>query len=176
LTRVTLIEEAAHDALTVGRFLRARLKLIAAGAEELLVRPKIRLDAAVKLEERHEEQRLNEMSEAGRQLKEAEEALAQRRARAGQDSRRLASASDWQLSELSHARVLSDVRVAEQAVGQATAVSSASRDRYAAAYNRAEALRRVAATRVDEILRSRDRAERREHDELGILRHGRDAA
>jgi len=135
------------------------------------VRPKIRLDAAVKLEERKEEQRLNEMSEAGRQLKEAEEVLSQRRAKAVKDSRRSSTASDWLLSDLSHARVLSDVRTAEQAVTQAAAASTASRDRYAAAYQRAEALRRVAATRVDEILKARDRAERKEHDDLGVIRY-----
>ena len=133
------------------------------------MRPKIRLDAAVKLEERKEEQRLNEMSEAGRQLKEAEEVLSQRRAKAVKDSRRSSTASDWLLSDLSHARVLSDVRTAEQAVTQAAAASTASRDRYASAYQRAEALRRVAATRVDEILKARDRAERKEHDDLGVI-------
>jgi propanediol dehydratase small subunit len=157
-------------------FWNQSLKRIAGRAEELSVRPKIRLDAAVKLEERHEEARLTEMSEAGRQLKAAEEDLAQRRARAVQDERRSSSASDWLLTELSHTRVLSDVRVAETAVSQATVASSASRDRYAAAYNRAEALRRVAATRVGEILRARDRTERREQDELGIIRFARDAA
>jgi len=140
------------------------------------VRPKIRLDAAVKLEERHEEQRLTELSEAGRQLKAAEEELAGRRARAVKDDRRLATASDWQLTEASHARVLSEVRAAEHAVSQATVVSTTSRDRYAAAYQRAEALRRVAATRVEEILRARERVERKEHDELGIIRFSRNAA
>jgi flagellar biosynthesis chaperone FliJ len=134
------------------------------------VRPKLRLDAAVKLEERKEEQRLNEMSEASRQLQEAQDILAQRRANAVKDNRRRATASDWMISDLSHARVLSDVRTAEQAVTQATAVNSASRDRYAAAYQRAEALRRVAATRVEEILKARDKAERKEHDELSVIR------
>lgn len=147
------------------------LKAAARRAEGVYVRPKIRLDAAVKLEERKEEQRLNEMSEAGRQLKEAEDVLAQRRANAARDSRRRASAWDWQLSDLSHARVLSDVRSAEQAVTQATAASTASRDRYAAAYQRAEALRRVAATRVEEILRDRDRTERKEQDDLATIRY-----
>lgn len=134
------------------------------------MRPKLRLDAAVKLEERKEEQRLNEMSEATRQLQEAQDILTQRRANAIKDNRRRATASDWMISDLSHARVLSDVRTAEQAVTHATAANSASRDRYAAAYQRAEALRRVAATRVEEILKARDKAERKEHDELSVIR------
>lgn len=135
------------------------------------MRPKIRLDAAVKLEERKEEQRLNEMSEAHRQLQEAQDVLAQRRANAVKETRRRAAASDWLLSDLSHARVLSDVRTAEQAVSQASAANTASRDRYAAAYQRAEALRRVAATRVEEILKARDKAERKEQDELSVIRY-----
>jgi len=40
----------------------------------------------------------------------------------------------------------------------------------AAAYQRAEALRRVAATRVEEILKARDKAERKEQDELSVIR------
>ena len=83
---------------------------------------------------------------------------------------------DWQLAELSHTRVLSEVRAAEHAVNDASVASTASRDRYTEAYTRAEAIRRVAAARVEEIVLAQDRAERREHDELGVLRFGRASA
>ena len=116
------------------------------------------------------------MSAAERQLVAAKEHLAQRRNSAQTDQRRCASASDWLLTDLSHARVLSDVRAAEHAVNEATAVSTTSRDRYNAAYSRAESLRRVAAARVDEIVRAKARVERREQDDLGILRFSREAA
>jgi flagellar biosynthesis chaperone FliJ len=137
------------------------------------VRPKIRLDPVVKLEEQREEQRLREMAEAARHLTNAESVLSDKRASARADERRTSSAWDWQLAELSHTRALSDVRAAEHAVTEAVKVSGASRDRYTAAHAKAEAIRRVAALRVDEIVQARDKAERREHDELGILRFAR---
>jgi flagellar biosynthesis chaperone FliJ len=140
------------------------------------VRPKLRLDPVVKLEEKREEQRLAEMSNAARTLQVAEEHLAEGRTRAGTDERRQASAWEWQLTELSHTRVLSEVRAAEHAVTEASAASTVSRDRYTEAYGRAEAIRRVAASRVDEIVRARDKVERREQDELGIMRFRRAAA
>jgi flagellar biosynthesis chaperone FliJ len=139
------------------------------------VRPKTRLDPVVKLEEQREEQRLAEMSEAARALKAAEELLEQRRAHARADQRRVSSAWDWQLTELSHTRMLSEVRSAENAVHEASAAQAASRDRYTEAYMRAEAIRRVATARADEIVRTRERVERREQDELGILRFRRAA-
>jgi flagellar biosynthesis chaperone FliJ len=140
------------------------------------VRPKIRLDPVVKLEEQREELRLREMADAGRRLKTAEEQLAETRARAGTDDRRPASAWDWQLAELSHARALSDVRAAEQAVNSASDESVVTRDRYSVAHSRAEALRKVAEVRVAEILAARNVAERREQDDLAILRHRRPRA
>lgn|GEM_PF-1429073 len=142
-----------------------------------IVRPKIRLDPVVKLEEQREEKSLRAMAEASRKLQSAEELLVQRRASAKTDQRRLASASDWQLAELSHTRALSDVRSAEQAVQAAGQESSVSRDRYAVVHSKAEALRRVAAVRVGEIVQAREAAERRALDDIAILRFAtRDAA
>lgn len=136
-----------------------------------IVRPKTRLDPVVKLEEQREELSLRAMADASRKLKTAEELLADRRVRAVTDNRRTASAWDWQLAELSHTRALSDVRVAELALRVAGEESNVTRDRYAAVHSKAEALRRVAAVRVDEIVQARVTAERREFDDLAILRH-----
>ena len=140
------------------------------------MRPKIRLDPIVKLQEQTEEQRLREMAEADRKLRLAEDILVTSRLRAATDTRRTASASDWILSEMSHARALSDVRVAEQAVRSATDTSKVSRDEYTAARAKAEALRRVADARVNEILAARAAVERRELDEIGILRFAQQRA
>lgn len=140
-------------------------------AEGIIVRPKTRLDPVVKLEEQREELSLRAMADASRKLKTAEELLADKRARAVTDNRRTASAWDWQLAELSHTRALSDVRVAELALRVAGEESNVTRDRYAAVHSKAEALRRVAAVRVDEIVQARVTAERREFDDLAILRH-----
>ena len=140
------------------------------------MRPKIRLDPVVKMQEQHEETRLREMAEAGRKLKTAEDQLAASRARAQADERRHATASDWQLAELSHTRALCDMRAAENAVRSASTESSATRDRYTVAHSKAEALRKVAALRVAEIIEARAKTERKELDDVAILRHGRRVA
>lgn len=141
-----------------------------------LVRPKLRLDPVVKLEEQREELRLREMAEASRKLKTATELLANMRASAAADERRSSRAWDWQLAELSHTRALSDVRAAEHAVLSASEESSVTRVRYTAAHSRAEAIRKVADARAGEIMQARASAENRELDELAILRFGRRAA
>jgi flagellar biosynthesis chaperone FliJ len=140
------------------------------------VRPKIRLDPVVKLEEQREDLRLREMAEAGRKLKSAEDVLAETRARAQADTRQAACASDWLLAELSHSRALGEMRAAETAVKAASAESVVTRDRYAAAHARAKVLRKVAAIRVGQIIQARAAAELREQDELAILRHSRRSA
>ena len=149
------------------------LKRRRGSAEWVYVRPKIRLDPVVKLEEQREELRLREMAEAGRKLKSAEDTLAASRARAVADERRSASASDWMLAELSHTRALLDVRAAEHAVRSANDESVVTRTRYTEARAKAEALRRVADLRVGEIIQAREATERRELDELAILGYAR---
>ncbi len=62
-----------------------------------------------------------------------------------------------------------DVHSAERAVHQAHVVATTSREAYRAVHSKAEALRRVAATRVEEILMARAKAEAKELDELGVL-------
>lgn len=124
----------------------------------------------VKLEEQREELQRRELAEASRRRLTAEEVVARARGLARSDERRQAAAADWQLAELAHLRALSELRVAEQALSSAAAESEASRARYTAAYSRAESLRRLAATRAADILQERDKAERKELDELAILR------
>jgi len=135
--------------------------------------PKTRLDPVVKLEEQREELSLRAMAEAARKLNLANKRLSQAKARASADERRRASASDWQLAELSHTRALLDARVAEQEVRTASQESGVTRDAYAAVHSKAESLRRAAAARKNEITQQRETAERREQDELAILRHGK---
>jgi flagellar export protein FliJ len=137
------------------------------------MRPKTRLDPVIKLEEQKEERRLHEMAAARRQVKSARDALAHAQEAARKDQRRLASAVDWQLAEVAHTRALQDVRTAEHEVKAASEAAGLSRDRYAEAHARAEALRRVAAARVDEIVTARDKAEHRELDEIGVQRFNR---
>ena len=133
------------------------------------MRPKTRLDPVIKLEEQKEERKLAEMAAAGRQVTTAEQVLAEAQSRAQADHRRIADATDWQLAELAHARALVDVHTAQRAVSQAQVVADTSRDAYRVVHSKAEALRRVAATRVEEILTARAKSEAKELDELGVL-------
>jgi flagellar biosynthesis chaperone FliJ len=132
------------------------------------MRPRTRLDPVIKLEEKNEERKLSEMAAAGRKVKSAEEALSDAREAASGDHRRTAEAKDWQLAELAHTRALHEVRAAEHAVKSATEEEGVSRAAYTQAHSKAEALRRVAQARVDEILAARDKAEAREMDEIGL--------
>jgi flagellar export protein FliJ len=138
-------------------------------AENQFMRPKTRLDPVIKLEEQKEERKLAEMAAAGRQVRSAEQTLADARSRAEADHRRAATAIDWQITEMAHARALVDVHNAERAVSHAHAVATTSREAYRVVHSKAEALRRVAATRVEEILMARAKAEAKELDELGVL-------
>ena len=132
------------------------------------MRPRTRLDPVIKLEEQKEEKRLSELAAAGRQVKTAEQALATAKTLAHADHRRPASAMDWQLAELAHARALVDVHSAERAVHHAHTIITTSREAYRLVHSKAEALRRVAATRVEEILLERAKNENKELDELAI--------
>ena len=60
------------------------------------------------------------------------------------------------------------MRAAEHAVKSATEEEGASRTAYTQAHSKAEALRRVAQARVDEIIAAREKAEARELDEIGL--------
>jgi len=115
-----------------------------------------------------EERRLHEMAAAGRQVKSAEEALTGARAAARTDHRRAAPATDWLVAEMAHTRALGDVRSAENAVKSAATADEASRQAYTQAHSKAEALRRAAQARVDQILSEREKAESKELDEIGV--------
>jgi flagellar biosynthesis chaperone FliJ len=133
------------------------------------MRPRTRLDPVIKIEEKNEERKLHEMAAANRKVKSAEEALLGARDAARTDHRRSATATDWLLAEIAHTRALSDVRNAERAMKSATAEEGATRAAYTVAHSKAEALRRVAQTRVDEILSAREKAESRELDDIGLV-------
>jgi flagellar biosynthesis chaperone FliJ len=131
--------------------------------------PRTRLDSAVRLQEQHEERALEELALASRRASEAEAALAQARERARQDHRTVGRAAEWQLADMAHVRALGEVTRAQQEAQEAVVQVDSSRSQYASAYARAEALRRVADTRRQEILRARDRAEDRALEELDLV-------
>lgn len=131
--------------------------------------PRTRLDSAVRLQEQHEDRALEELALAARRAAEADAALARARERASQDHRGVGRAAEWQLADVAHVRALHDVARAQQEARKATEVVDNSRTQYASAYARAEALRRAADNRRQEILRDRGRAEDRALEELDLL-------
>lgn len=133
------------------------------------MRPKTRLDPVIKIEERNEERTLNEMAAAGRKYKSAEEALSGAQRAARTDHRRSAPAMDWLLAEIAHTRALHEVRTAENEMKTAAEAAGLTRARYSQAHSKAEALRRVAQARADEILAARRKTESRELDDIGLL-------
>lgn len=133
------------------------------------MRPKTRLDPVIKIEEKKEERKLLEMAAAGQRAQTAHEALVDARARASTDHRRSASAMDWQLAEIAHARALHEVSSAEHNVRSANAEAAHTREAYKVVHSKAEALRRVAATRREEILTAQAKAEVKVLDEVGAL-------
>lgn len=146
-------------------------------AEAIFVPPKTRLDPVVRLKEQREQLSLRALADSARQLAAAEEHLRRKQHAATADARKTvaAPASDWLLTEQSHTRALADVRQAELAVAAANQVSSSSRTQYATAHSDAEALRKITALRVGELMQERAAAERRELDEFSVLRRPRAA-
>jgi len=131
--------------------------------------PKTRLEPVIRIEKKKEEQRLVEMAEARKQATRAEALLLEARSLAESDRRRSASAFDWQMAEVAHSRALHDLRGAELAAAAAQVTSTESRDRYAAARAKVEALERVNATRVAELVREEERKTNKELDELALI-------
>jgi hypothetical protein len=136
--------------------------------EGIPVPPKTRLDPVVRLKEQREEIALRGLADAARRLAAAEDELRRSRDTAAADCRKSvpAPASEWLLTELAHTRALADVRLAELAVQAANDVSLTSRTHYTVARSNAEALRKVKALRIEEVLQQRASIERRELDEF----------
>lgn len=139
----------------------------------LFVKPATRLDVVVKLRERDEERTRTLLADSERAAKLAAEQAAAAQARARQDGRKAGSAADWQLLDAAHGRARLDAANAEQAAGAADAHLEATRQQYSLAYQRAETIRRVAETRRAEMVAEADAKERKELDELAVLRFAR---
>jgi hypothetical protein len=139
--------------------------------------PRTRIDPAVKLQEHRESRSLRELADANRRVTAAGDTLTAARKTAAQDQRRKGSAAaDWQIAESAHARALVEVAIAERSVENAAQAAGASRSHYLTIHAKAEALRRLQETRRDDVARGLDAVERRESEELFLMRRGRGQA
>jgi flagellar export protein FliJ len=140
---------------------------------EILVKPATRLDVVVKLRERDEERAQTLLADSERAAKAAREQAAAAHERARHDGRKAASAADWMMLDAAHGRARMEAANAEQAANAADEHLSASRHHYSSAYQRAETIRRVAEARRSEIIAEAETRERKELDEIAVLRYAR---
>jgi flagellar export protein FliJ len=138
------------------------------------VPPKTRLDAVVKIRERDEDTARIQLSEDQRKQLAAVQALAEAKERARHDARTSGRAMDWDLADRAHQRALLDARLAEHAVNAASEKVGSSRDKYVAAYAKAEAMRRVVETRRADIVKENEKAEAKRLDEMATLLFARE--
>jgi flagellar biosynthesis chaperone FliJ len=136
-----------------------------------MTKPRTRLDAVVKVRERDEERALEKLVEARRAAQASQQQLEAARRQALRDERSGGPAFEWDMVELAHRKALTDVRAAEQRVKTATRAESLARDGHVAAHSRAEAVRRVAEARREELIQEQERIERRRTDELAALQY-----
>jgi glucuronate isomerase len=159
------------SARVVGREARAGLQRGWGSTDEWFVKPATRLDVVVKLRERDEERTRTVLADSERAAKQAAEQAAAAQLRARQDGRKAGSAADWMLLDAAHGRARQEAATAEQAAGAADAQLAASREQYSSAYQRAETIRRVADARRAEMIAEAEMRERKELDEIAVVRH-----
>ncbi|MBL8918629.1 MAG: hypothetical protein JNJ54_07215 [Myxococcaceae bacterium] len=133
----------------------------------------VRLDVVVKVKQREQDRRLERFSNDLRQVEAAKEALQQAQHAANTDNRVTGLAAVWSLEEAARQRAVAQVQSAKARLDEASKAAETSRGEWAKARNSAEAVRRVADARRDEVVRELNRKETRALDELALLRrHG----
>lgn len=133
----------------------------------------VRLDVVVKVKQREEDRRLERFSSDLRVVEDAKHALQRAEDAARRDNRVTGLAAVWSLEEAARQRAVAQLATARETLSQAAKVAEQSRAEWARARNSAEAVRRVADARREEVVRELDRRESRALDELALLRrHG----
>lgn len=131
--------------------------------------PKTRLDPVVKSRERDEQEARVRLAEAIRRTADARQQLIDARLRAAADVRAAGLAAIWSVLDDSHARAIREVKRCAAEVDRAVADEERLRLAYVQAHRAAEAVRRVRATRVEELRVEVAKRERKELDELAVV-------
>ena len=137
------------------------------------MRPKTRLDAAVRVREVDEDRARMTLAEAQRLALATANAVREAAQRALADERRSGTAADWTIIEFAHIRALQDARRAELERRAAEEKLGISRERFVGARTRAEALRRVLEVRRSEMRVAESLTEHKEMDEVATLLRSR---
>jgi flagellar export protein FliJ len=132
--------------------------------------PRTRLDKVVQIRERAEDDALAGLARARAVVHGARDRLAHAVQATRHDARAAGPVELWQLDELAHRRALQAVRSAEGEVRQAAQGEASARDGYAAARQGKEIVSRVQERRRAELVLELERRDRRDADEIAMLR------
>jgi hypothetical protein len=140
------------------------------GVDDLHMAPKTRLDPVVRLEEHREERSLQQLAAANRQLMAAKSALLDAQDQAHQDHRTPGPACLWDMADHAHAHARNVVEQAERQATAAQTLQGSSRTQYLSVHARAEAIRRVATSRREELVREGEKSSAREIEDMMLMR------
>ena len=129
-----------------------------------------RLDPVVRLEEHREERSLAQLAAANRQLMAAKTALQQAQDHAQEDHRTPGPACLWDVAEYAHVHARLAVEQAERDAAAAQNAQGSSRTQYLSVHARAEAIRKVATSRREELLREGEKSSGREIEDMMLMR------
>ena len=132
--------------------------------------PPTRVDKVVELRERAEDEALCGLARARATVEKAQERLSRAVAVTREDARASGPVELWHVDDLSRRRALQAVRAAESAVQAAAQGEATARDGYTAARQEAQVVRRVQERRRVEFQGELEKRERRDVDELAVLR------
>lgn len=132
--------------------------------------PRTRLDRLVWIRERREESALTHLAGAEQRLVSARAELGRRAAVAGADARSSGNAALWDLDDVARRRALQAVKVAEGQVAAAASVRDAARQTWSSAHQGTEVATRICERKRSEIRADAARRDRREADEVAVLR------
>lgn len=129
-----------------------------------------RLDVVVRLRDREEERRLEQLAMAQRRVAAARESVRDAEAGAARELNGGGRAADYCVYEAARARALEAVKRTRAELDAALQAEAAARAAWTAARAQADAVRRVAEARHAEALRLAETRERRAADDLVLLR------
>lgn len=135
-----------------------------------------RLDSVVRLRERDEDTRAQELGRAETAAAAAAQREAEARATCLRDARAGGDATGWLVAEEAHQRALVEAKRAAQESAVARRQADGARERYRLAHQRAEVVRRAVDHRREAARAEAERAEDKALDELVVLRFARQAA
>lgn len=137
------------------------------------VKRPVRLDSVVKVKELEEERALKELGVAQKAARVAQEEARAARERVMKETRMSGTAELWELAEAAHQRARGELKVAEERFALSEKKVVKARTEHLLARNKAEAVRRVAEARREELNLEAEKKETVRLDEIAAINHWR---